>query len=115
MHERSVRDLLNLYNPSDPLEKAWTIPAQWYFDERLAQLERDSVFAANWLVVGHLDQVREPGQFFTIDVNKEPLGVVRSDDRKLRAVYNVCRHHAAAGVPEAAGCAQTIPRPSHGR
>ena len=23
----SVRDILNLYNPSDPLERAWTIPA----------------------------------------------------------------------------------------
>jgi len=52
MHERSVRDLLNLYNPANPLEKAWTIPAPWYFDERLAKLERESVFAANWQVVG---------------------------------------------------------------
>jgi choline monooxygenase len=114
MHERTVRDLLNLYNPSDPLEKAWTIPAPWYFDERLAQLERDSVFAANWQVVGHLDQVREPGQFFTLDVNKEPLVVVRSDDGKLRAFYNVCRHHAAAVVPETAGCAKNFRCPYHG-
>jgi choline monooxygenase len=98
MHERSVRDLLNLYNPANPLEKAWTIPAPWYFDERMARLERDSVFAANWQVAGHLDQVKEPGQFFTIDVNNEPLVIVRSDDGKLRAFYNVCRHHAAAVV-----------------
>jgi len=114
MHERSVRDLLNLYNPANPLEKAWTIPAPWYFDERLAQLERDSVFAANWQMVGHLDQVKEPGQFFTIDVNKEPLVVVRGDDGKLRAFYNVCRHHAAAVVPEAQGCAKNFRCPYHG-
>ena len=114
MHERSVRDLLNLYNPANPLEKAWTIPAPWYFDERLAQLERDSVFAANWQVVGHLDQVKEPGQFFTIDVNNEPLVVVRGDDGKLRAFYNVCRHHAAAVVPEAQGCAKNFRCPYHG-
>jgi choline monooxygenase len=114
MHERSVRDLLNLYNPANPLEKAWTIPAPWYFDERLAQLERESVFAANWQVVGHLDQVKEPGQFFTIDVNNEPLVVVRGDDGKLRAFYNVCRHHAAAVVPEAQGCAKNFRCPYHG-
>jgi len=114
MSDRSVRDILNLYNPADPLEKAWTIPAPWYFDERIAQLERDSVFAGNWQIVGHLDQVKEPGQFFTIDVNKEPLVVVRSDDGKLRAFYNVCRHHAAVVVPEAQGCAKNFRCPYHG-
>jgi choline monooxygenase len=114
MPEQSIREILNLYNPSNPLEKAWTIPAPWYFDERIAQLERDSVFAASWQVVGHLDQVKDPGQFFTIDVNKEPLVVVRGDDGKLRAFYNVCRHHAAAVVPEEKGCAKNFRCPYHG-
>ena len=114
MPEQTVPEILNLYNPSNPLEKAWTIPAPWYFDDRIAQLERDSVFAANWQVVGRLDQVREPGHFFTIDVNKEPLVVVRGDDGRLRAFYNVCRHHAAAVVPEDQGCARNFRCPYHG-
>ena len=114
MTERSVRDILNLYNPEAPLEQAWTIPAPWYFDKRIEQLERDSVFAANWQVVGRLDQVREPGRFFTIDVNEEPLLVVRGEDGRLRGFYNVCRHHAAAVVPEAAGCAKQFRCPYHG-
>ena len=58
MNERSVRDVLNLYNPANPLEKAFTIPAPWYFDKRIEELERNSVFAANWQVVGRLDQVQ---------------------------------------------------------
>ena len=114
MSEPTVRDILNLYNPSDPLEKAYTIPAPWYFDTRIERLERESVFAANWQVVGRADQVVEPGQFFTIDVNQEPLLVARGEDRKLRAFYNVCRHHAAAVVPEAAGCAKQFRCPYHG-
>ena len=63
MSERSVPEILNLYNPADPLEKASTIPAPWYFDARIALLERHSVFASNWQVVGRLDQVKDPGQF----------------------------------------------------
>lgn len=114
MRERSIRDVLNLYNPADPLEKAWTIPAPWYFDPRIARLERDSVFAGNWQVVGRLDLVKDPGQFFTIDVNGEPLLVARGEDGKLRAFYNVCRHHAAAVVPEASGCAKQFRCPYHG-
>jgi choline monooxygenase len=114
MNERSVRDVLNLYNPADPLEKAYTIPAPWYFDKRIEELERNSVFAANWQVVGRLDQVRERGEYFTSDVNGEPLLVVRSEDGILRAFYNVCRHHAAAVVPEEQGCAQQFRCPYHG-
>jgi choline monooxygenase len=112
--ERSVRDVVNLYNPHDPLEEAWTIPAPWYFDERIAELERASVFSASWQIVGRLDQVRENGQFFTAELAGEPLVVVRGEDGQLRAFYNVCRHHAAAVIPEAQGCAKQFRCPYHG-
>ncbi len=112
--ERSVRDVVNLYNPHDPLEEAWTIPAPWYFDERIAALERASVFSATWQVVGRADQVRSAGQFFTAELSGEPLVVVRGDDGELRAFYNVCRHHAAGVVTEAQGCAKQFRCPYHG-
>jgi choline monooxygenase len=110
----TVRDVLNLYDPSAPLERAWTIPAPWYRDPRVEKLERACVFRRTWQVVGRLDQVRDRGQFFTADVAGEPIVVVRGDDGELRAFYNVCRHHAAAVVPEAAGCAKQFRCPYHG-
>jgi choline monooxygenase len=112
--ERSIRDIVNLYNPYDPLEEAWTIPAPWYFDERIAELERASVFSATWQVVGRADQVRDNGQFFTAELAGEPLIIARGDDGQLRAFYNVCRHHAAAVVTEAQGCAKQFRCPYHG-
>jgi choline monooxygenase len=112
--ERNVRDVVNLYNPLDPLEEAWTIPAPWYFDERIAALERASVFSATWQVVGRADQVRDNGQFFTAELSGEPLVVARGEDGHLRAFYNVCRHHAAAVVTEAQGCAKQFRCPYHG-
>ena len=74
--ERSVRDIVDLYKPLDPLEEAWTIPAPWYFDTRIAELERASVFSATWQAVGRADQVRDNGQFFTAELAGEPLVVV---------------------------------------
>ena len=112
--ERSIRDLLNLYKPHDPLEQAWTIPAPWYFDSRIAELELASVFAGTWQVVGRVDQVRENGQFFTTDLAGEPVVVSRGDDGVLRAFHNVCRHHAAAVVAESQGCANQFRCPYHG-
>lgn len=112
--QRSLREVLNLYNPLDQLEQAWTIPAPWYFDPRVAELERASVLGTSWQVVGRVDQVSENGQFFTAELAGEPLLVVRGDDGQLRAFYNVCRHHAAAVVTEAGGCAKQFRCPYHG-
>ena len=110
----SLESILNLYNPRDPLENAWTIPAPWYFDRRIADLELASVFAGTWQVVGRLDQVREKGQFFTAAIGREPLLVARGEDGVLRAFYNVCRHHAAAVVTDPQGCAKQFRCPYHG-
>jgi choline monooxygenase len=112
--QRNVLDVLNLYNPSNPLDHASTIPAPWYCDPQVESLERSNVFSATWQGVGRADQVRDKGQFFTADVAGEPIVVVRGDDGKLRAFYNVCRHHAAAVVTQPQGCAKQFRCPYHG-
>ena len=112
--ERNLRELLNLYNPNDPLDHAWTIPSPWYFEPRVGELELQSVFAKTWQAVGRADQVRDKGSFFTADLGGEPIVVIRGEDGQLRAFYNVCRHHAAAVVTEAEGCAKQFRCPYHG-
>jgi choline monooxygenase len=112
--EHNIRELLNLYNPNDALEQAWTIPSPWYFDAGIHELEQMGVFAKTWQVVGRAGQVRDKGNFFTADLAGEPIVVARGDDGLLRAFYNVCRHHAAAVVTEAEGCAKQFRCPYHG-
>src|SRR5664279_888768 len=109
-------EILRLYDDQSPLEEAHTIPASWYVDERVAQLERQFVFGGTWQVVGRVEQLREPGSFVTADVVGEPIVVVRAADGKLGAFYNVCRHHAAAVVTERAGAASggVLRCPYHG-
>jgi choline monooxygenase len=111
---RDVGSLLQLYNPNNPLEHASTIPSPWYFDESIAEVENSAVFGKTWQAVGHTDQVQKPGQFLTADIAGDPIVVVRGEDSQLRAFYNVCRHHAAAVVMEAQGCAKQFRCPYHG-
>jgi choline monooxygenase len=42
------------------LSLAATIPATWYRDPRLLELEEDRIFARTWQLVGHTEQVRLP-------------------------------------------------------
>jgi choline monooxygenase len=112
--ELPLREILLSYDDQSLLADAYTIPAAWYIDERIARLERKHVFGGSWQVVARVDQLQRPGQFVTTQLAGEPLAVVRSADGHLRAFYNVCRHHAAAVVTEAEGNAAIFRCPYHG-
>ena len=112
--EMTVDQILAGYNDKAALSDAYTIPAPWYVDPRIAELERQTVFSKTWQVIGRADQVEKPGQFVTATVAGEPLVAVRGNDGILRAFYNVCRHHAAAVVTEPCGQASILHCPYHG-
>src|SRR5690242_6268889 len=99
----SLQEILAAYKVEAPLSHAFTIPAPWYTDACIAELESRAVFARTWQLVGRVEQVENPGQFVTAHVAGEPIVVVRGSDTILRAFYNVCRHHAAAVVTEPCG------------
>src|SRR5208283_5705965 len=112
--EPTVKELLASYNAAAALPDAYTIPAPWYTDTRIAQLELQNVFSRTWQSVGRTEQVEKPGQYVTASVAGEPIVAVRGNDGILRAFYNVCRHHAAAVVTEPCGQASILHCPYHG-
>ncbi|HMD16553.1 MAG TPA: hypothetical protein VKH18_07790, partial [Terriglobales bacterium] len=73
----TVEQIVASYDESAPLTEASTIPAPWYVDARIAELERQTVFSRTWQVMGRVDQVEKPGQFVTATVAGEPLVAVR--------------------------------------
>ncbi|MGH9868530.1 MAG: aromatic ring-hydroxylating oxygenase subunit alpha [Candidatus Polarisedimenticolia bacterium] len=111
---KSLREVLDAYDPKASLERAFTIPASWYVDPRVADLEAKGVFGGTWQMVGRADQVASAGDYVTATLAGEPVVVVRGDDGELRGFFNVCRHHAAAVMTEPAGRARSLRCPYHG-
>jgi choline monooxygenase len=112
--EPTLKEILASYNAAAALQDAYTIPAPWYTDARIAQLELQNVFSRTWQSVGRTAQVEKPGQYVTATVAGEPIVAVRGSDGKLRAFYNVCRHHAMTVMNESCGQAQQMRCPYHG-
>jgi choline monooxygenase len=112
--KQSVREIVESYDAGAPLEEAWTIPAPWYFDPRVHELERRTVFSRTWQLAGRAEQVEAPGQYVTAEIAGEPVVVVRGADGVLRGFFNVCRHHAAAVMTEPEGRAASLRCPYHG-
>jgi choline monooxygenase len=110
----SLRNIIDAYDPNASLAEASTIPASWYTDERVFELEKQTVFGRSWQVAARLDQLREPGHYVTTEIFGEPIVIVSGSDGKLRGFFNVCRHHAAAVMTEPAGHSTQIRCPYHG-
>ena len=110
----SVKEIIDTYNPDVPLAEALTPPASWYVDPRIFELEQRTVFARSWQMIGRADQVREPGQYISGELAREPILVIRGNDGILHGFFNVCRHHAATVMPNAEGRTQTLRCPYHG-
>jgi len=83
------------------IENAWTLPASLYTDRTVFAAEKEKIFWRTWQVAGHVSQIANPGDYFTLELVGEPLVIVRDSDSQLRAFYNVCRHRAG---PAAEGC-----------
>jgi choline monooxygenase len=111
---QSLNDILSSYNPNAPLAGASTIPSSWYTDDRVYELEQQTVLSNSWQVAARLDQVREPGHYVTTEIAGEPIVIVRGSDGELRGFFNVCRHHAAAVMTEPEGHATQLRCPYHG-
>ena len=83
---------------SDPedaaLARASSLPARWYRDPASWALERDAIFACEWLLFGHEDELTAPGATLAERLAGWPLFVRRGRDGELRAFHDVCRHRA---------------------
>src|SRR5262245_5531008 len=109
----TLRAELARFDPSLPIEKAWTPPASWYRGSDFLELERTRLFGRTWQAVARLDQVAHPGDYVAGCLADLPYVVLRDGSGTLRAFHNVCRHHAAQ-VCEGAGTLDELTCPYHG-
>lgn len=74
---------------------ASTLPGRYYYDPAIYAQEQERVFSRLWVCVGRADSIPNAGQYFTADVGRENIVVVRGRDGVIRAFLNVCRHRGA--------------------
>jgi choline monooxygenase len=103
--------VLDDYTPKE-LPHASTIPARWYLDPEMLELERSAVFARTWQAVGHAKTVADPCAYLAAEIAGEPIVITRSKDGMLRAFSNVCRHRASI-IAEGHGTATALRCPYH--
>jgi benzoate/toluate 1,2-dioxygenase subunit alpha len=86
-----------------------------YIDPELFDLEMDRLWHSAWLYVGHDSQVPAAGDYYTTEIARQPLVMIRAQDGEVRVLYNRCAHRGAKLVGATSGnCGGVVRCPYHG-
>jgi Rieske 2Fe-2S family protein len=107
---RSTDSLEALVNGCQP---GWSLPGAFYSDEAVYRLDIERVWRRGWLFAGHTCEIPEPGDYFTVEMDTDPVLILRGDDGEIYGLHNVCRHRGSLLCMEASGHLGKIVCPYH--
>ena len=80
-----------------------TFPGRYYIDPEIYALEQERIFSCIWLCVGYSGAIPDPGMYQCITVAQESIILLRDQQGRIRAFYNVCRHRGTRLCTAASG------------
>ena len=93
-------------------EDAFTLPPEAYTKADVFDLERDRIFAREWICVAHTSQLPDPGDYRCVDLVDYPIVITHGRDGAYHALSRVCLHRAMP-IAEGSGNASTLTCPYH--
>ena len=86
----------------------YSLPSRYFYDENVFQREKSKIFFKSWHLVGHVNELREPGSFVTHDIFDQSVIVIAGREGKIRAFHNVCQHRGNRLVEARRGKSPTL-------
>ena len=85
----------------------------FYCDDDVFALDMEKVVGRKWLLVDHISRIPDAGQFFLYEVGAESIIVIRDQEGKINALFNVCRHRGSLVCLEKSGRKNLLTCPYH--
>jgi phenylpropionate dioxygenase-like ring-hydroxylating dioxygenase large terminal subunit len=73
----------------------YSLDREFYCGDAVFAADMETVIGRKWIVAGHIDRVRNKGDYFLFKIGDESIIIVRSDESTINAFYNVCRHRGS--------------------
>ncbi len=106
--DASLKERLN-----KPTEAGSALPNAAYIHPDFYTLEQQTVFRKTWVFAAFAHQLPNIGDLLPIDIAGQPVVLVKSDDAKIRAFHNVCRHRGAKLIDELKTGCRNLVCPNH--
>lgn len=84
-----------------------------YYSREFMEREWVSLWTKIWTIAGRLTDVKDVGDWFTFQIGKESIIIVRSAEDKVQAFYNVCQHRGSQILDQDFGHGRSFVCPFH--
>lgn len=91
----------------------WSLPRPFYGHETVYRADLEHIWRKGWLFAGHACEIRNPGDWLTLQVETDSLIVIRGEDGAVRALHNVCRHRGSQILAPGRGSTKRLVCPYH--
>ncbi len=91
----------------------YSLEAPFYTDETVFKHDMDIIFGRHWIYAGPEACILDAGDFFTVELGRTSVLIVRADDMQVNAFHNVCRHRGSRLCAEHKGAVGNLVCPYH--
>ena len=77
-----VKREIDRFDPSVPIEKAYTPPSTWYTNKHFFDEEKN-IFKRNWIGLCSDKDLQEAGDYFTWDLFDQPILFLRNSENLI--------------------------------
>lgn len=76
----------------DDLAEPLTIGTEAYLSPEYAKAEGDRLWSKVWQHAGRVEEIPNPGDFFTYEIGSDSIIIVRAESGDIKSFHNVCSH-----------------------
>ena len=106
------RNLTKVKKPKN-LNTIFGLPPESYTDYDFWKKECNTVLSDDWLFVGLVHELKNPGDVIPLSIAGKPIFLVKNIDNKVTAFHNVCSHRCLKLVDEKKNVGKIIRCPYH--
>ncbi|MFM0131716.1 aromatic ring-hydroxylating oxygenase subunit alpha [Paraburkholderia sediminicola] len=97
----------------DSRQPGRSLPQPFYTDEAVFDRELELIWERQWLFAGMTAQIPKSGNWFTVQIGRSSIVVIRDRAKTVRAFYNTCRHRGSRICAGEKGSSGTLVCPYH--
>jgi phenylpropionate dioxygenase-like ring-hydroxylating dioxygenase large terminal subunit len=94
--------------PPDGFPAFHDISTERHTSQEFHDLEQAHLWPKTWVMAGRVEDIPNPGDYYTFDDLGVPLLIVRGTDGRINCFYNTCQHRGAPVVRDERGSARRL-------
>lgn len=107
MNTTNIEQLLEQYH------SGWSLEQPFYTDAKIFESEWEHIWKKYWLFAGTTAAIPKAGDYFTYQVHKDSIVIIRGNSGEVYAHYNTCRHRGSLICLEEKGNTPKLICPYH--